>query len=166
MNFFKLALVIALAFALSGCKQKISDHIILEKGDIRNVTYQGYTGNYHEYIEDYEEYEYMEDIPLSLEEIWELFDSIDWSSDAFLYFPIAPLSILQIWEEGEDRFITEITNDSRAYIYHQRYASRQECRDIISAMFERDVLDAKFLSDFYKVPVRTKTLDEVMKQAN
>ena len=159
MNYLKLALSVALLFILSGCKQQIADYIVLDKGEIRNVTYQ-------EYIGGYEEYEYIEDIPLSSEEILELFDSMDWSDEAFLYFPIAPLSILQIWEEGEERFIVEITNDSSAYIYHQKYASRQECKDIISEMFERDALDAGFLSDFYKVPVRTKTLDDVMKKEN
>ena len=159
MNYLKLALPIALLFALSGCKQKIADYIVLEKGEIRDVTYQ-------EYIGGYEEYEYVEDIPLALEEILELFDSMDWSNEAFLYFPIAPLNVLQIWEEGEERFIVEITNDSRACIYHQKYALRQECKNIISEMFERDALDAEFLSDFYRVPVRTKTLDDVMKKEN
>ena len=49
-------------------------------------------------------------------------------------------------------------------IYHQKYTSRQECREIISAMFERDVLDTEFMSNFYKVPIKSKTLDDVMNQ--
>ena len=157
MNYFKLALVIGLLFSLFGCQQKIADNIVLEKGETRKVTYQEYRGGN-------EEYEYIEDISLSLEDIFELFDSMDWSNESFLYFPITPLSVLQIWEEGESRFIVEITNDSRACIYHQKYVSRQECKDVISTMFEKDTLNAEFFSDFYKVPVRTKTLDEVMKQ--
>ena len=156
MKYFKLALAIGFLFTLSGCRQKIADNIVLEKGETRKVTYEEYLGN--------EEYEYVEDISLSLEDIFELFDSMDWSNESFLYFPITPLNVLQIWEEGENRFIVEITNDSRACIYHQKYASRQECKDVISTMFEKDTLNAEFFSDFYKVPVRTKTLDEVMKQ--
>jgi hypothetical protein len=157
MNYFKLILAIGLLLTLLGCKQKIADNIVLEKGETRKVTYQ-------EHSEGYEEYEYEEDVTLSLEEILELFDAMDWRNESFLYFPITPLNVLQIWEEGENRFIVEITNDSRACIYHQKYVSQQECKDIISAMFEKDTLNAEFLSDFYEVPVRTKTLDEIMKQ--
>jgi hypothetical protein len=157
MNYYKLSLALWLFISLSGCKraQSIPDFITLEKGETREVTYEDYCkDNVYN----------AEDVSLSLEEIMDLFDVMRWCEKSFLYFPITSKNLLQIMSEDKNRFLVEITNDSRAYIYHQKYASRQECREIILAMFERDTLDAEFLSDFYKVPIRTKTLDDVMKK--
>ena len=139
---------------MSGCGQStptIADYITLEKGETRKLTYEDYT-------------ELSSESVLSLEQTLRLFDAMNWNGDAFLYFPITPVNLLQIAYEGDNRFLVEITNDSEDMIYHQKYASRQECREIISAMFERDVLNTEFMSNFYKVPIKSKTLDDVMNQ--
>jgi len=158
MNYFKLALAFLLLLFLSGCWQsnytknaaKIADHITLVKSETRTVTY--------------EDSEYScEDCILSLEQILELFDALEWKGDAFLYFPITPENLLQIMYAKENLVIVEITNDSETYIYHQKYATHEACKEIIEAMFTRDELDAEFMSNFYKVPIRSKTLDNMMR---
>ena len=115
----------------------------------KNVTYEDYT-------------EYSGESNLDIEQVIDLFESMDWNKDAFLYFPITDINLFQIMFEKNNQFLVEITNDGDDMIYHQKYVSQQECKELINRLFEKNNLDPEILSGFYKVPITSKTLDEVI----
>ncbi|GHS94642.1 hypothetical protein FACS1894207_3200 [Bacteroidia bacterium] len=114
-------------------------------------------------IVTYEDYtQYSGESNLDIEQVIDLFDSMDWGKDAFFYFPITDVNLFQIMFHKENQYLIEITNDGDDMIYHQKYASWQECKKIIENIFEKDNLESEFLSGFYRVPILNKTLDEVI----
>lgn len=113
----------------------------------------------------YEDYvNFSGESDLNIEQIIDLYESMNWSKSAFLYFPITDINLLQIAYHKENQFLVEITNDSDEMIYHQKYASQEECKDLITTLFKKDNLDTEILSGFYKVPICSKTLDDIMKE--
>ena len=116
----------------------------------KNVTYEDYT-------------EYSGESQLDIEQTIDLFESMDWNRDTFFYFPITDKNLLQVMYHKDNQFLVEITNDGDDMIYHQKYVSQQECKELICKIFEKESLDSGILSGFYKVPIATKTLDEVIK---
>ena len=110
----------------------------------------------------YEDYnKFSGESELSLEKTLELFDLMVWDNDAFLCFPINEINLFQIMFRRQ-KFLVEITNDSDHMIFHQKYASEEECKEIISQFFMDNRIDA--LHDYYKVQIDRETLDQVIKK--
>jgi hypothetical protein len=114
-------------------------------------------------FEDYGNYSGKE-LLMSLEQTIDLFDSMNWKTSTFLYFPITDTNLFQIVYNNENKFIVEITNDSNEMIYHQKYADKATSKELIKEFFEKQTVDAESLKGFFKVPIMSKTLDEVMNE--
>ncbi len=111
----------------------------------------------------YEDYESFSGTSLlTLEETLDLFRSMQWKKGAYLYFEISNVSLLQLYFHDAERFIAEVTNDSDEMIYLQKYATADECEEIISRIFlEGNIGDENL---YFRVPITTKTLDDVMNE--
>jgi hypothetical protein len=117
----------------------------------------------HTKVVTYEDYNnFSGESELNIEQLTDLFELMDWNKDAFLYFPVTDINLFQIISHKDNRFLVEITNDSNDMIFHQKYASRHECKELIRKLFEKDSLDSEILCGFYKVPITSKTLDDVI----
>ncbi|MDR3287472.1 MAG: hypothetical protein LBT27_08510 [Prevotellaceae bacterium] len=145
MKKIKTILMAIIAIILISCSNsKITDNM-------KDVTF-----------EDYENYS-GEKLSLSLEQTIDLFDSMNWNTAVFLYFPITDTNLFQIMYNNENQFLVEITNDSDDMIYHQKYADKETSKELIKEFFEKHKVDAESLTGFFRVPIMSKTLDEVMK---
>ncbi len=110
----------------------------------------------------YEDYNKLSgESELSLEKVLELFDLMAWDNDAFLCLPINEINLVQIMFRRQ-KFLIEITNDSDHMIFHQKYATQQECKEIISQFFMNNRIDV--LQDYYKVQIDRETLDQVIEK--
>lgn len=99
---------------------------------------------------------------LSIQQILDLFGSMNWQSDAFLAFDVDDIHVFQVLFHNHSTFLIEITDDSEEMIYNQRYANYQECIDLIDFYFSNSTSPDTTL--FHKVPVNLKTLDEVLRE--
>jgi len=114
-------------------------------------------------IVTYEDYfKYSGKSNLDANQVIDLYELMNWNKDAFLYFPITGINLFQIMFHKENQFLVEITNDSNDMVFHQKYVSQSECKELIIKIFEKESLDSEILSGFYKVPIVSKTLDDVI----
>lgn len=96
---------------------------------------------------------------VNLEQALEVFHNLEWSKNTFLYFPINDINLFQImWKN--DRFLLEITDDSDDMVYLQKYVGYDECKSILIHIFNTS--EFQTLQGFYRVPVMTQTLDDVV----
>lgn len=116
----------------------------------------------------YDEYEIIsgEDVELSLSEIFELIDQFSWNKSSYITFPINEINLFQLLFEDTDKFIVEITTDSTDMVFYQKYASFKEVKGLIQYFFENKDVTKETLFGFYKVPICSKTLDEVIEESN
>lgn len=111
-------------------------------------------------IVTYEDYtEYSGESELNIAQLLDLFEIMFWNESTFLYFPINEVNLLQIIGFKNEKYLVEITNDSDDMVFLQKYASKEECKQLIIHHYNSTKINLK---GFFEVPVNTKTLDEVM----
>lgn len=113
----------------------------------------------------YDEYEIIsgEDVEMDPSEIFELIELFSWNRSSFITFPINDTNSFQLVYGDEDKFIVEITNDNPDMIFHQKYATKNEVKELINYIYHNDITK-EVLSKFYQVPVCSRTLDDVIKE--
>lgn len=130
--------------------QKIPETIQIESGLFYDVTYEDYNNN-------------SDEKKMATNQIVDLFDTLAWEDGSFITIEISATNVLQFMNEGGDKFLVEITNETdNPMTFHQKFATKEECKEIVNTVLNAKELDAVFLSTFYKVPIMTKTLKEVM----
>ncbi|OWK70938.1 hypothetical protein [Pedobacter sp. AJM] len=110
--------------------------------------------------EDYEKLSGTSD--LYLNQLLDLFGSMNWKEGTFLYFEINNINVLQLSYENDNRFLIEITNDGDEMIYLQKYATYEEAVELIEYYFENEEIGSTI--GFYEVPINTKTLDDILEE--
>jgi len=153
----KILPLLVICFSVFSCKkstQTIEDSIRIDSDLLYEVTYEDYNN-------------YRAEKKMSTNQIVDLFDIIAWEDGSFITIEISATNVLQFMNEGNDKFLVEITNESdNPMTFHQKFATKKECKEIVNTVLNAKELDAVFLSTFYKVPIMTKTLDEVIAEQN
>lgn len=80
---------------------------------------------------------------------------------SFLTITFSKTQAIQFAWQTEENCLVEITNDGNDRIFMQRYASAEECIDIIKATYKGDPNKAE---GFLPVPIMEKTLDDVLSE--
>jgi len=108
----------------------------------------------------YEDYQKLSGTSfLNARQAIDVFEQMVWSESTFMTVFMNEINMLQIMLY-DDRFVVEITNDSEDMVFHQKYATDEECRQLLMESIETD--NIAFLDGFYAVPVHSKTLEDVV----
>lgn len=114
----------------------------------------------------YDEYEILSgESELNMDEVFDLIDEFAWNKHSFISIVVNEINVLQLTYQY-DKFMVEITNDSPDMIFHQKYVTEDEVKEMIKYFYEDGEITKDFLSGFYEVPICTKTLDKVIKEIN
>lgn len=102
---------------------------------------------------------------LNIDEVFDLIDEFTWNNHSFISIVLNEINVFQL-AYCNDKFMAEITNDSPDMIFHQKYVTEYEVKEMIKYFYEDGEITKDFLSGFYEVPICTKTLDKVIKERN
>ncbi|RLJ77787.1 hypothetical protein [Pedobacter alluvionis] len=100
---------------------------------------------------------------LDIDQILDLFKSLNWQKSTFLYFDINETETFQIFYQEEALYLIEIANDSEDMVYLQKFADGEQAQSLIQYYFEHQVVST---DGFYAVPIETKTLSDVIRETN
>lgn len=109
---------------------------------------------------NYETEEYIEE-DATMEEAISYFRALVRDYESFLTIGFNNTQVIQFVWEKNGKCLAEITNDGDERIYMQRYASTEECIDMIRYTYTGD---PNTLPGFLPVPIMDKTLDEVLRE--
>ncbi len=94
------------------------------------------------------------------------FDAIRWEDGSFITIAVNDTCVLQAYCEEPARLLAEVTNDSDPMVFHQKYVSAGEFRQMIRDVFGLAEANGAFLDGFSPVDIMAETLDEVLERAN
>lgn len=98
----------------------------------------------------------------TMEETVNYFSELAEDYESFLTIGFNNIQAIQFVWEKNGKCLAEITNDGNERIYMQRYASAEECKDLIISTYNGE--DPNKLPGFLPVPVMEKTLDDVLRE--
>lgn len=158
MKWLIISTLFIISILFTGCKKtneeinnNVPQTIIIDKSSTFDVTVDSP--------------DFSDETKMTTSQIIDLFDSLNWNTDSFITVGISPTNAIQFMNESNDKFLVEITNDTEEpIVFHQKFANKEECKEIITSVLKSEKLDSTFLSTFYKVPIMTKTLQEVMSE--